>query len=47
MWLMISEALISTQCERSKRGLDLLEGMPEYAAMISEALIFNPMPIKA
>jgi len=29
--------------ERSKRGLDLLEGMPEYVAMISEALIFNPM----
>lgn len=33
--------------ERSKRGIDLLEGMSEYAAMISEALIYNPIPIKA
>jgi len=32
--------------ERSKRGEDLLEGLPQYVAMISEALVFNPIPIK-
>jgi hypothetical protein len=33
--------------ERSRQGVDLLAGMPEYAAMITEALIYNPIPIKA
>jgi hypothetical protein len=31
--------------ERSKRGQDLLDGMQEYVAMISEALVYNPIPI--
>lgn len=32
--------------ERSKRGLDLLEGMTEYVSMVSEALLYNPIPIE-
>ena len=31
--------------ERTKRGLDLLEGMTDYVAMVSEALIYNPIKI--
>lgn len=33
--------------ERSRNNINLLEGMPEYAEMISEALVYNPIPIKA
>lgn len=32
--------------ERSRNKMDLLVGMPEYVAMISEALIYNQIPIK-
>jgi hypothetical protein len=33
--------------ERSKRGVDLLDGMPQYVAMITEALRLAPIPIGA